>query len=414
MAVGKESVSDVAPAQKIKVPVGIDSFPLGLMVPFDVYVKSMTGNYSCVLRRWSRFEQGTKDTLKKQGTVVLYVEGDAAKVKMYLNNEKAPAPTPAKADGGSLAYTNDKSLYHHVSRALFPVGTEIGFSIFTVDNMRFTPIVSAMAGKTATIADAVKNSSGDIYIKVSDMPLFRAFLAAPSKAATPQIKAATVKETVKMSVRDFLSEPGSQRNTEGVVDSANQIIGVLKQKEVALTDLLQRARGDWHIYNHSNNVAVLATAMAVAMKLENVERLAIAAMVHDIGKTVFAPELLNKKERLTAEEFAVWKRHVIDGSQLLQSKGLSLDTINAVRQHHERLSGNGYPYGLKGTAVGTFGRIMSIVDCYDALVTPKVFKPAMSSFTALDLITKETREKGDFDADMVKLFISILKGQGKI
>ena len=413
MAVGKESASDATSAQKVKVPVGIDSFPLGLMVPFDVYTKSMTGNYLCVLRKWSRFDQETKGTLKKQGTVLLYVEGDAAKVKQYLDNEK-PAAVPAKADGGSFAYTNDKSLYHHVSRALFPVGTQVGFSIFTVDNMRFIPIVSAMDGKAATVSESVKKSSGDIYIKVSDMPLFREFLAAPSKAATPQVKAATVKESVKMNVRDFLSDPGSQRNTEGVVDSANQIIGVLRHKEVALSDLLMRARGDWHIYNHSNNVAVLATAMAVAMRLEQVERLAMAAMVHDIGKTAFAPELLNKKDRLTAEEFALWKRHVIDGSQMLQGKGLSSETVNAVRQHHERLSGNGYPYGLKGAAVGTFGRIMSIVDCYDALVTPKVFKPAMTSYTALDLITKETREKGDFDADMVKLFISILKGQGKI
>jgi putative nucleotidyltransferase with HDIG domain len=413
MTVGNGSVSDATSAQKIKVPVGINSFPLDLMVPFDVYAKSPTGKYSCVLRKWSKFDQMTKDALKKQGMVVLYVEGDAAKVKQYLDKEK-PEAVPAKAAGGNFAYSNDKSLYHHVSRVLLPPGTQVGFSIFTVDNMRFKPIVSVMDGKTAAITESVKSAPGDIYIKVSDLPLFREFLTAPSKAATPQVKAATIKESVKISVRDFLSDTSSQRNTEGVVDSANQIIGVLKRKEVALSDLLMRARGDWHIYNHSNNVAVLATAMAVAMRVEKVENLAIAAMVHDIGKTVFAPELLNKKERLTDQEFALWKRHVADGVQMLQGKGLSSETLNAVRQHHERLSGNGYPYGLKGMAVSTFGRIMSIVDCYDALVTPKVFKPAMTSYTVLDLITKETRENGDFDADMVKLLIHILKGQGKI
>ena len=413
MSVGNGNVSDATSAQKIKIPVGINSFPLGLMVPFDVYAKSPTGNYSCVLRKWSKFDQMTKDALKKQGMMLLYVEGDAAKVKQFLDNEK-PETVPAKAAGGSLAYSNDKSLYHHVSRVLFPAGCQVEFSLFTVDNMRFIPIVSVMDGKAATIKESVKTAPGDLYIKVSDMPLFREFLAAPSKAATQQVKAATIKESLKMNVRDFLSDPGSQRNTDGVVDSANQIIGVLKRKEVALSDLLMRARGDWHIYNHSNNVAVLATAMAVAMRLEKVEMLALAAMVHDIGKTVLAPELLNKKERLTDEEFAIWKRHVMDGDKMLQGKGLSSETINAVRQHHERLSGSGYPYGLKGMAVSTFGRIMSIVDCYDALVTPKVFKPAMSSYTVLDLITKETREKGDFDGEMVKLFINILKGQGKL
>ena len=383
------------------------------MVPFDVYTKSPTGNYSCVVQKWSKFEQTTKDALKKQGIVLLYVEGDAAKVKQYLDNEK-PEVVPAKAAGGSSAYSNDKSLYHHVSRVLLPAGTQVGFSIFAVDNMRFIPILSVMDGKTAAITESVKSTPGYIYIKVSDLPLFREFLTASSKAATPQVKAATIKESVKISVRDFLSDTGSQKNTEGVVASATQIIGVLKRKEVALNDLLMRARGDWHIYNHSNNVAVLATAMAVAMRLEKVDDIAIAAMVHDIGKTVFAPELLNKKARLTDQEFALWKRHVVDGVKMLEGKGLSGDTLNAVRQHHERLSGNGYPYGLKGMAVSTFGRIMSIVDCYDALVTPKVFKPAMTSYTVLDLITKETREQGYFDADMVKLFINILKGQGKI
>ncbi len=413
MEAGKGSFSDATPAQKIKVPVGIDSFPLDLMVPFDVYTKSPTGSYTCVLRKWSKFDKAAKDTFKKQGTVFLYVEGDAAKVKQYLDNEKRAA-IPPKADGGSVAYTNDKSLYHHVSRILFPAGAQIGFSIFTVDNMRFIPIVTVMDGKTATLTESVKKAPGDIYIKVSDMPLYREFLAAPSKVAAPEVKAATVKESVKISVRDFLSDPGSQKCAEGVVSSANQIIGVLKRKEVALNDLIMRAKGDWHIYNHSNNVAVLATAMAVAMGLENVERLAMAAMVHDIGKTVLAPELLNKKDRLTDEEFSLWKRHVTDGSKMLQSKGLSGETLNAVLQHHERLSGGGYPYGLKGMAVSKFGRIMSIVDCYDALVTPKVFKPAMTPYTVLDLITKETREKGDFDAEMIKVFISILKGQGKI
>ncbi len=412
MALGNGSVSDATSAQKIKVPVGIDSFPLGLMVPFDVYTKSPTGNYVCVLRKWTKFDQATKDTFKKQGTVFLYVEGDAAKIKQYIDNEKMAVS--AKAGSGSFAYSSDKALYHHVSRVLFPAGSQVGFSIFTVDNMQFKPIVSVMNGKTAAITEAVKSAPGDIYIKVSDMLLFREFIAVPSKTATPQLKAATVKESVKMSVRDFLSDPGSRQNTDGVVNSANQIIGVLRRKEVALNDLLMRARGDWHIYNHSNNVAVLATAMAVAMRAEQVERLALAAMLHDIGKTIIAPELLNKKDRLTEEEFASWKRHVIDGCQLLQGKGLSNETVNAIRQHHERLSGNGYPYGLKGMAVSTFGRIMSIVDCYDALVTPKAFKPAMTSFTVLDLITKETREKGDFDAEMVKLLINILKAQGKI
>ncbi|MGO9414627.1 MAG: HD-GYP domain-containing protein [Syntrophobacteraceae bacterium] len=399
-------------AEKVKVPVGIDSFPLGLSVPFDVYSKSGAGGYSCVIRKWAKFDQAAKDTFKKQGTVFLYIEGDAVKVRQYIENIKTGAPV--KPDSGASAYASEKALYHHVSRTLFPAGTEVTFSLFTVDNLRFVPVIAVVDGKAAVITDAVRNSTGDIYIKVPDMPLFREFLSLPSKSVTPQVKATMVKEGVKMSVRDFLSSPSKDQNTDGVVKSANQIIGVLRQKEVALSDLLQRSRGDWHIYNHSNNVAVLSTAIAVAMGAENVEKLSIAAMVHDIGKTLLPPELLGKRDRLTDSEFASWKRHVIDGSQMLQGKGFAVDTVIAVKQHHERLSGNGYPYRLKGMGLSKFGRIISIVDCYDALVTPKAFKPAMTPYNALALISKESKDRGDFDGEMVRLLISILKGQGKI
>lgn len=231
-------------AEKVKVPVGIDSFPLGLSVPFDVYSKSGAGGYSCVIRKWAKFDQAAKDTFKKQGTVFLYIEGDAVKVRQYIENIKTGAPV--KPDSGASAYASEKALYHHVSRTLFPAGTEVTFSLFTVDNLRFVPVIAVVDGKAAVITDAVRNSTGDIYIKVPDMPLFREFLSLPSKSVTPQVKATMVKEGVKMSVRDFLSSPSKDQNTDGVVKSANQIIGVLRQKEVPQMEGVYFYQGAWY------------------------------------------------------------------------------------------------------------------------------------------------------------------------
>ena len=146
-----------------------------------------------------------------------------------------------------------------------------------------------------------------------------------------------------MNVRDFLSDPGNPQKTDGVVNSANQIVNVLRRKEAGLNDLLTLRARDFHLYNHSLNVAILSTAIAVAMDMEQskVEKLAVGAMMHDVGKANLPPAILYKKDPLTTEEFILVKKHVNDGVSMLQNKGLSGDSLNAVQQHHERLSGSG-------------------------------------------------------------------------
>lgn len=409
--------------QKTKVPVSIENFPIDLRIPFDAYSKDGSG-YAHSVKKWTKFDQELKNALKSKGIMYLYVEGEPLKVKEYFTAKPAVETNKPVGDGNYASYSKDKGLYHHVSKLIFPVGTRVNFSIFTVDNMRFIPVLAVSNNQSAPITEAVRNAPGDLSIQVSDMSLYREYIMGISKGTSSaadnkmaiQAKVASIKEGVKMNVRDFLSDPSNSKNTDGVVNSANQIVNVLKRKEAGFSDLLTLRAKDFHIYNHSSNVAVLSTAMAVAMGMDpnKIEKLAVGAMMHDVGKASLPPEILHKKDRLTSEEFILWKKHANDGGNLLQSKGLSIDSINAVRQHHERLSGGGYPFGLKGMALSPFGRIMSIVDCYDALITPKPLRPVLTPFTVLNTIMKETTEKGDFDLELVKLFINILKGQGRI
>jgi len=79
--------------------------------------------------------------------------------------------------------------------------------------------------------------------------------------------------------------------------------------------------------------------------------------------------------------------------------------LPAVLQHHEKLNGRGYPHKLKDKEIALFGRITAIADCYDAMITPRPFRPPQSSFNALSLITKES---GNYDPTLLKLFIQIL------
>jgi putative nucleotidyltransferase with HDIG domain len=403
--------------QTTKVPVNIDSFLLGLKIPFDVYTKDGSG-FSRTLPKWTRFDQELKASLKSKGIIYLYVEGDPPRVKEFFNKEPL---VKSVSNENYAAYSKDKELYHHVSRLVFRVGDRVNFSIFTVDNIRFVPVLNIAPNQSAPVTEAVQNATGNLAIKVSDMNLYREYLSgltkgaknAPDNKTALQAKVACIKENVKMNVRDFHSDPDNPRNINGVVDSANQILAVLKRKEAGLKDLITLSARDFHIYNHSSNVAVLSTAMAVAMGMEEkkIEKLAIGAITHDIGLRALPPSILYKKEALTPDEFSVFKKHVNEGASTLQGKGLSRDSLDAVQQHHERLSGSGYPLGLKGSAITPFGRIIAIADSYDELITPRVLRPVLTSFEVLTLIMNETA-KGDFDREIVKVFVSIIKGQG--
>ena len=214
-----------------------------------------------------------------------------------------------------------------------------------------------------------------------------------------------------------MADPGNAQNVDNAVGSAHDIIKILKHKDTALSTMLTKNARDMYIYNHSINVSVLSAAMGLAMGMDQgqIEKLSIGAIMHDVGKKNIPIAILHKRERLTEEEFTVWKKHVADGVDILQTQaGFPAEALIPVKQHHEKLSGAGYPFGLKGTLVNPFGRIISIVDCYDAMTTPRPFKTNYTPFNALDKIMKETTENGDFDLELVKLFIKILRGQGRI
>ncbi|MCX8070124.1 MAG: HD domain-containing protein [Thermodesulfovibrionales bacterium] len=128
-----------------------------------------------------------------------------------------------------------------------------------------------------------------------------------------------------------------------------------------------------------------------------------------MGKSTIPHEVLNKQGKLNDTEFRIIMNHVIEGYKILKDrKDIDNDTIIPLLQHHEKLSGKGYPNKLPDKEIKLFGRITSIADCYDALTTQRPYKPAFTPFYALSIIAKET---GNYDPELLKIFIRML---GKI
>ena len=166
---------------------------------------------------------------------------------------------------------------------------------------------------------------------------------------------------------------------------------------IDLSELLE-AR-DARTYGHSQRVTRHAERIATAMGLPAAEvaKVRTAAALHDIGKLHTPRTILNKPGRLTDSEFALIKRHPVDGA--VMTSGIGDPEISAmIRHHHERLDGRGYPDGLSGEDIPMGARIISVADTFDAITSNRTYRRAAHHKRALDVLAAEAGKQLDGDA----------------
>ena len=143
---------------------------------------------------------------------------------------------------------------------------------------------------------------------------------------------------------------------------------------------------------------------------EMIENLWKSAPLHDVGKVGVPDSILLKPGKLTPEEFIKMQNHVIHGLDILTDSALKLGPNSFLKiaqelayTHHEKWDGSGYPQGLKGAVIPVSGRLMAVADVYDALITRRVYKPALSHHQAVDII-RDGRGTA-FDPEIVDIFL---------
>ncbi len=194
--------------------------------------------------------------------------------------------------------------------------------------------------------------------------------------------------------------------------TVKSLIQSIRRNQVIMQDLFLITAHDYYTYTHSVNVGIFATALALRYYGEenpdqDFEKLSYGFFLHDIGKSLIPPEILNKPSELTEEEWRIVKRHPQDGYSLLMRTGnLTDEAAYITLQHHEQLNGSGYPYGREAREIHPCARICSIADTFDALTSVRPYKPALSAFQALRIMQQE--RYGDFDYDMLESFIRLL------
>jgi response regulator RpfG family c-di-GMP phosphodiesterase len=176
----------------------------------------------------------------------------------------------------------------------------------------------------------------------------------------------------------------------------------------AITSLSQAMEErDPYTAGHSRRVRYYAMQLARELGLdrEQRKRLNVASQLHDIGKVAVPDAILHKPSSLTADEYAVVRRHPVTGERILKPVLHNRVVLAAIRGHHERMDGTGYPDGLRGKQIPLLARLIAIPDCFDALTTSRAYRDALPVHEALRVIRDGAG--AHFDSDLAQAFVRI-------
>ncbi len=163
-----------------------------------------------------------------------------------------------------------------------------------------------------------------------------------------------------------------------------------------------------YLLHHSLHVAILAGLMGrwLHWPREYRERLLLAGLLHDVGKLKISDDILNKPGRLTSSEMDIVRHHSAYSAEILAKCGLAgeADIMAGVLQHHERGDGSGYPSGIKKDIISPFGKILAILDIYDAMAANRAYAHKVSPFEIFDRLNADMMED-KIDAEYGVLFV---------
>jgi putative two-component system response regulator len=168
---------------------------------------------------------------------------------------------------------------------------------------------------------------------------------------------------------------------------------------------------DHQTAGHCERLAFISVAMGMAMGLGRAKLLALyrGGFLHDVGKVGIPDSILFKPGALSADEWVTMRSHTTRGEDICRHLASLSPVIPIIRHHHERWDGSGYPDGLRGEQIPQLARIVQVADIYDALISPRPYKPAFVPSDALRTLREEA-DRGWRDPEIVNLFFSLHEG----
>lgn len=239
-----------------------------------------------------------------------------------------------------------------------------------------------------------------------------------NKPFNPSIIKRRVKNTIELYERRLRMESIIEEQTREIEIQAKK----LSETSLAMVDTLSTViefrdcESGQHIKRIRTTTKILFHALGeVAEEYRfspsQIEEISVASAMHDVGKIAIPDYILNKPGRLTPDEFEIMKEHTVRGCEILDSVELLRSSDSYVfyhdicRWHHEKWDGKGYPDGLKGNEIPIWSQVVALADCYDALVSRRVYKPPFSHEQAVKMILDG--ECGLFNPDLLAAFSQV-------
>lgn len=201
----------------------------------------------------------------------------------------------------------------------------------------------------------------------------------------------------------------SEKEFEAIACTAKELIEeILLNKDIILC-LVDIKSFSNYTFQHSVNVAVISLLIGMKISLHKFDLidLCVGAMLHDIGKVFIPKEILEKSSELTKEEFHILKQHTTKGYEYLrESNNIAITSTLVALQHHEKISGQGFPEERSGEKISKFAKIVAIADVYDTLTSEQYYRRAISPNEAFEYIMANGGIK--FDYEFVQVFLKIV------
>lgn len=235
--------------------------------------------------------------------------------------------------------------------------------------------------------------------------------AIADKKMPPEVKA----QAVHLHSVNMMSKLFDRPDKENIEQFKEGIIGVV---ELILADndtnhyLMNITTHDYNTYVHSVNVGVLGVSLAKEIfgksDKHDMHALGAGLFLHDLGKVYISEDIINKPGKLTEDEVSEMRRHPSLGFKLLsETKQINEENRMVVLQHHERANGMGYPQKLHGEGIHIYGRICSVADVFDALISKRPYKKKLESFEALKIMKVEMTDH--FHKEIFDKFVLLFK-----
>ncbi|MGB0035348.1 MAG: HD domain-containing phosphohydrolase [Candidatus Acidiferrales bacterium] len=193
-----------------------------------------------------------------------------------------------------------------------------------------------------------------------------------------------------------------ERLKQAATENRELFLGSIRMLAAAIDEKDPYTRG------HSGRVAKYSMIIAEQMGLDadDLDRLRISALLHDVGKIGVDDRVLKKPGKLTDEEFELMKQHTVKGANIMRPVAQLKDMLPGIELHHERMDGAGYPYGLKAEQIPQMARIIAVADTLDAITTNRPYQSAMDLDFAVERIRSLAVSR--FDPDVVKALESAI------